>query len=97
MYIHHSTWQVPEHKTLNGLASAQNVFPNQSDQTFGDIPNVYCIADDILIAASSQKKHNAAIQKISQHAKVRGFKLSPEKAKTLPPKLKFYGQIFMKE
>ena len=80
-----------------GLASAQDVFQNQSDQTFGDIPNVYCITDDILIAAPSQKEHNAAIKKISQHAKVRGFKLSPKKAKILPAKLKFYGHILTKE
>ena len=97
MYIHHSTWQVPEHKTPNGLASAQDVFQNQSDQTFGDIPNVYYITDDILIAAPSQKEQNVAIQKISQHAKARGFKLSPEKAKIPSPKLKFYRCILIKE
>ena len=34
-----------------GLASAPDIFQNQSDQTFSDIPNVYCITDDILIAA----------------------------------------------
>ena len=49
-----------------GLASAHDVFQNQSDQTFSDIRNVYCIVDGILITAPSQKEHNAAIQKIFQ-------------------------------
>ena len=80
-----------------GLASAQDVFQNQSDQTFGDIPNVYCIADDILITAPSQKEDDAAIQKISQCAKVRGFKLGPEEANIQAPKVKFYRHILMKE
>ena len=48
-----------------GLASAQDIFQNQLDQTLSDISNIYCITDDILIAEPRQKEHNAAIQKIS--------------------------------
>ena len=65
MYNHHSTWQLPVHKAANGSSFSTGCFQNQSDQIFGDILNVYCIADGILIAVPSQKEHGAAIQKIS--------------------------------
>ena len=38
-----------------GLASAHDIFQSQSDQTFSNIPHVYCITDDILITVPNQK------------------------------------------
>ena len=35
-----------------GLVSSQDVFQRAVDETFGGIPNVYCIAHDVLIAVS---------------------------------------------
>ena len=38
-----------------GLVSSRDVFQRAVDETFNDIPDVYCIADDVLIAASKDK------------------------------------------
>lgn len=40
-----------------GLVSSQDVFQRAVNETFGDIPNVYCIANDILINCCKDGKN----------------------------------------
>ena len=44
-----------------GLCSSQDVFQRAVDKTFGDIPDVYCIADDILVGAPTKDRHDEAV------------------------------------
>ena len=47
-----------------GLVSSQDVFQRAVDETFGDIPDVYCIADDVQIAARTREEHDMAVNRI---------------------------------
>ena len=58
-----------------GLVSSQDVFQRTVDETFGDIPNVYCIADDILIAARTREEHDMAVNRVIQRCRDSGFRL----------------------
>nr|XP_049581870.1 uncharacterized protein K02A2.6-like [Syngnathus scovelli]XP_049581871.1 uncharacterized protein K02A2.6-like [Syngnathus scovelli] len=49
-----------------GIKSASEVFQQKNCETFSDIPGVYVIADDMIIAASSEKEHDEILQKVSQ-------------------------------
>ena len=66
-----------------GLVSSQDVFQRAVDETFGDIPDVYCIADDVLIAARTREEHDMAVNRIIQRCRDSGFRLNPKKAKIL--------------
>ena len=52
-----------------GIRSASEVFQQKNCKTFGDIPGVYLIADDMIIAASSEQEHDAILQKVMERAK----------------------------
>ena len=66
-----------------GLVSSQDVFQRAVDETFSDIPDVYCIADDVLIAAKTREEHDLAVNRIIQRCRDSGFRLNPKKAKIL--------------
>ena len=46
--------------------SSQDVFQRAVDEIFSDIPDVYCIADDVLIAARTKEEHDLAVNRIIQ-------------------------------
>ena len=66
-----------------GLVSSQEVFQRAVDETFSDIPDVYCIADDVLIAARTKEEHDSAVNRIIQRCRDSGFRLNPKKVKIL--------------
>ena len=80
-----------------GLKSSQDVFQRAVDQTFGDIPDVYVIADDILIAAETKKKFDLATNRVLQRCRDSGFKLNPDKAKILLEEVHYFGYLLTKE
>ena len=63
--------------------SSQEVFQRAVDETFSDIPDVYCIADDVLIAARTKEEHDSAVNRIIQRCRDSGFRLNPKKVKIL--------------
>ena len=54
-----------------GLVSSQDVFQRAVDETFSGIPEVYCIADDVLIAAKTREEHDLAVNRIIQRCPIR--------------------------
>ena len=40
-----------------GIASAPEVFQKRANEIFGDMPDVFVIFDDLLIAAESDEQH----------------------------------------
>lgn len=71
--------------------SSQDVFQRAVDETFGDIPEVYCIADDVLIAARTREEHDLAVNRIIQRCRDSGFRLNPKKAKILLEEITYFG------
>lgn len=64
-----------------GLSSASEVLQKKTYQIFGDIPDVYVIADDILIASSSMEEHGKTIQLVLERARKNGVKFNLSKIK----------------
>lgn len=80
-----------------GLNSSQDIFQRAVDQTFGDIPDVYGIADDLLVAAETKKEFDKAINRIIQRCRDSGFRLNPDKLKILLEEVPFFGFILTKD
>ena len=80
-----------------GLVSSQDVFQRTVDETFGDIPDVYCIADDILVAARTRGEHDVAVNRVIQRCRDSGFRLNPKKARILLDQINFFGHTLTKE
>ena len=80
-----------------GLVSSQDVFQRAVDETFGDIPDVYCIADDILVAARTRGEHDVAVNRVIQRCRDSGFRLNPKKARILLDQINFFGHTLTKE
>jgi len=77
--------------------STQDVFQLAVDETFGDIPNVYCIAEDVLIAARTREEHDVVVNGVIQRCRDSGFRLNPKKAKILLKQINYFGHTLTKE
>lgn len=84
-------------RLLFGIVSSQDIFKRAFDETFNDIPDVYCIADDVLIAARTREEHDLAVNKIIQRCQDSGFRLNPKKAKILLEEINYFGHTLSKK
>ena len=76
-----------------GIRSASEVFQQKNCETFGDIPGVYVIADDMIIAASSEQEHDDILQKVLERAKTAHVKFNKDKIQFKIDTVKYMGHI----
>ena len=50
----------------------------RNEETFGDIPNVHVIADDMIIAGVDDKEHDETLQKVMERARQKNVPFNPE-------------------
>ena len=77
--------------------SSEDVFQRAVNEKFSDVPDVYCIADDVLIAARTKEEHDLAVNRIIQRCRDSGFRLNPKKAKILLEEINYFGHTLTKE
>lgn len=78
-----------------GIKSASEVFQQQNCETFGDIPGVYIIADNMIIAASSEQEHDKILQKVMERAKTANVKFNKDKIQFKVDTVKYMGHIII--
>ena len=54
-----------------GISSASEVLQQRNDDTFGGIPNVSIVADDLIIAGKDEHEHDAALIHVMERAKAK--------------------------
>ena len=59
-----------------GIVSASEILHKWTDKTFDDIPNVHVVADDMLIAARDESKHDNVPRKVLGRARKQGAKFN---------------------
>ena len=67
------------------------------DAIFSQIPDVYIITDDILIGSKTLARHDRAIQQIITAYMGSGVHLNGDKHHLLNCKIKFFGQVMLKD
>lgn len=80
-----------------GISNAPEVFQEQIETYFGNIPNVLCWFDDILVMGKNEKEHNEAVKKLIERAKEVGAVFNKDKLQYKQKEVKYIGQIFSKE
>ena len=76
-----------------GLVCAQDIFQKKIDETFGDLPGVTGIADDIVIYGNSAERHDEVLKSVLNRARERGLKFNPDKMVVKTQQIKFFGNI----
>ncbi|CAI5681987.1 unnamed protein product [Oreochromis niloticus] len=76
-----------------GIKSASEVFQQKNCETFGSIPGVFIIADDMIIAATSEHEHDEILQKVMQKARAANVKFNKDKIQFKVDTVKYMGHI----
>ena len=80
-----------------GLCVSTEVFQKFCCETFGDIPNVVVMIDDLLIHGKTIAEHDTALKAILERAKLKHLRFNPDKFQFRVPQVKYYGHVFSKE
>lgn len=76
-----------------GISSASEVMQKRNEQTFSDIAGVHVIADDIIIASSTEAEHDATLHKLFERAQQRGIKFNAAKLQLKLSEVQYMGNI----
>ena len=78
-----------------GLVCAQDVFQRKVDETFGDLPGVTGIADDIVVVGYKEdgSDHDQNLRAVLQRAQETGLRFNPDKLRVKCTKIKFFGNV----
>ena len=78
-----------------GLSVAQDVFQRKIDETFGDIPGCFGIADDLVIAGWQEdgKDHDETLHAVLQRVRNTGTRFNDEKMVIRCKQIPFFGHI----
>ena len=76
-----------------GICSASKVLQQRNDQTFGDIDNVYVIADDLIVAGVGHNEHDEAFLKVLDRERDKNVRFSPGKIQYKVSEVMYMGDI----
>ncbi|KAK3746668.1 hypothetical protein QZH41_010504, partial [Actinostola sp. cb2023] len=80
-----------------GLICAQDIFQKKVDETFGDLPGVTGIADDIVVYGNDLSEHDTNLKAVMERARETGLKFNPDKCRIGCTELPFFGHIISAE
>ena len=78
-----------------GLVCAQDIFQRKVDETFGDLPGVTGIADDIVVYGYKEdcSDHDENLRAVLQRARETGLRFNLDKCKFRCTRIPFFGHI----
>ena len=74
-----------------GIVSASEILQKWAYKTFGDIPNVHIVADDMLIAARDEIEHDHTLRKVLDRARQNGVKFNMKKTQLKKSEVFYMG------
>ena len=79
-----------------GISVAGDVFQRKLDECIGDIRNVYCIADDIMVVGyeTDHSDHDKALTNLFQRAEKCNLKFNLGKIQYKRPEVSFFGKTY---
>lgn len=76
-----------------GIKSVSKVFQCLNSESFGDMQGVFMVADDIIIAASTKKEHDAILEKVMNGAVSLNVKFNTDKLQYMVNKVTYLGHV----
>ena len=88
-------WEVQVQMIIVGAGPAGDMFQRKSDEIFTELPNVFGIADDILVVGyeTDSKDHGETLQRVLQICRQVNFKLNKDKCHFRCTSVPFFGEI----
>ena len=80
-----------------GICSASEVMQKRNEETFGDIPGVNIIADDMIIAADNDVEHDIIVHKVMQRAREMNVRFNKDKTQFKVAEVGYMGHIVSSE
>lgn len=80
-----------------GVNVSQDIFQRKLDEVYKDIPNVNGIADDIIIAGSTQQEHDQAFLNMLEATRKNNVSLNSDKLQFKQQSVNFYGHTLTSE
>jgi len=80
-----------------GIASAPEVFQKKANEVFGDIPDVFVIFDDLLIAAETDEQHEKTLRKVFIRAREKNVRFNRNKIQLRLQQCKYIGHLLTPE
>ena len=74
-----------------GISSASELLQKWTYKTFGDIPNVHIVADDMLIATKTEADHDSTVRKVMERARSQGVKFNMKKTQLKKSEVFYMG------
>ena len=84
---------------LFGAAPAGDMFQQKIDEIFNNMPNVFGIADDILVLGYDKDgaEHDTAVYNVLRHCQDVNLKLNKEKCHFKCTAIPFFGKVVLRE
>jgi hypothetical protein len=76
-----------------GISCAPEVLQKWNMQLFGDIPGVYVVFDDIIVAANNEAEHDATLRVVLERARKHDVRFNKDKLQYKVPQVKYVGHI----
>ena len=76
-----------------GLSSTSEVMQKRNDEAFCDINGVHVIADDIVIAATTEKEHDSIFRQVLDWARQMGVKCNLNKMQYKVNSVQYMGNL----
>ncbi len=80
-----------------GLISSSDVLQNRTYKAFGDIPGVFLIADDMILATETEEENDILIRKVLDRARSEGVKFNKNKIQLKQSTVVYMGRILGKD
>ena len=81
-------------RLIYGINDAGDFFQQCLHSKLGDLPEVKCIADDIIVYSKSMSDHKNSLKRLFTRLQENGFKINPTKCVLGATEISFYGVIF---
>ena len=80
-----------------GIKSASEIFQKRTSELFGDIPGVFVVFDDIIVAACDDDEQDVILRKLLQPARRHNVRFNRNKLQLRVPQVRYLGHLLTKD
>jgi hypothetical protein len=76
-----------------GISSAPEVFLKKVQEAFSDIPGVFVVFDDLIIAAADEEEHDRILRSVLERARTWNIRFNRDKLQLKVPCVRYLGNV----
>ena len=75
------------------MTSASEVLQERNESTFGNTDGIFCITDDMILAATTTTEHDAITRKVVDRVQEKNVKFNPNNIQLKVAEVKYMGHV----